>query len=181
VTINEATLQAGSAGGVRVARRHRTIAPSSRPGAGVGLRSSWCPKVNVHIHGVPTGATLKKIRPTTAPSSNTSKSSSLRSPAVRLAEARLGVRHCSQPARGSLAPKTHRAPQSIERASVHTARCLPCSDRKDSTPQLQQETAAQSRPTDKASTRGTHQGQRSCATAPTRPDMTASDQRSSRK
>jgi hypothetical protein len=35
----------------------------------VGVRSSWCPKANVHTQGEPTGAALAlKMRPTTMPS-----------------------------------------------------------------------------------------------------------------
>jgi hypothetical protein len=57
------------------------------------VRSSCCPKTNIHIHGDPTGAAgTFMIRPTTAPSASTSKSSSFHSPDRREAEARLIMR-----------------------------------------------------------------------------------------
>src|SRR5438552_15628302 len=56
----------------------------------VGVRPSWCGKVNVHIHGDPTGAALAlKMRPTVSPADSTSKSSSFHSPDRREAGARL--------------------------------------------------------------------------------------------
>src|SRR5262249_20375524 len=58
----------------------------------VGVRSSCCPKASVHIHGVPTGAACTfMMRPTTAPSASTSKSSSFHSPEGRETEARLRI------------------------------------------------------------------------------------------
>jgi hypothetical protein len=57
------------------------------------VRSSWCPKASVHIHGSPTGAALAlKMRPTTSPLQSTSKSSSLHSPDGRLSAARFRSR-----------------------------------------------------------------------------------------
>jgi hypothetical protein len=54
----------------------------------VGVRSSWCPKAKLQIHGDPTGAALAwKMRPTTALPSSTSKSSSFHSPDGREAGA----------------------------------------------------------------------------------------------
>jgi hypothetical protein len=59
----------------------------------VGVRSSWYPKARDHIHALPTGAALGlKIRPTTAPSARTPKSSSVHSPERRDADARLRIR-----------------------------------------------------------------------------------------
>jgi len=47
----------------------------------VGVRSSWCRKINVHIHGDPIGSAFAlKMRPTTAPFASTSKSSSFHWP-----------------------------------------------------------------------------------------------------
>jgi hypothetical protein len=37
-----------------------------------GVRSSWCPKAKVHIHGLPMGAAFTlKMRPTTSPFAST--------------------------------------------------------------------------------------------------------------
>jgi hypothetical protein len=55
----------------------------------VGVRPSWWGKINVHIHGDPTGAALAlKMRPIGSPSASTSKSSLFHSPDGREAEAR---------------------------------------------------------------------------------------------
>jgi len=51
------------------------------------------PKASVHIHGEPSGAACTfMMRPTTAPSARTSKSSSVHSPDEREADARLRIR-----------------------------------------------------------------------------------------
>src|SRR5262249_55784573 len=58
----------------------------------VGVRSSWNPKANAHIHEDPTGDALAlRMRPTTTPSASTSKSSSFHWPDSRLADARLRI------------------------------------------------------------------------------------------
>jgi hypothetical protein len=50
------------------------------------------PEASVHSHGVPAGAAAAfMMRPTTTPSTSTSKSSSFHSPDGRLAEARLRI------------------------------------------------------------------------------------------
>src|SRR5262249_27127314 len=63
------------------------------PQPGVGVASSWCSNISVHIQGEPTGdAAELKMRPTTLPPVSTSKSSSFHLPDGREAEARLRMR-----------------------------------------------------------------------------------------
>src|SRR5262245_65682540 len=86
------------------------------------MRFSWWPKASVHIQGEPTGAACTfKMRPTTAPSASTSKSSSLHSPDGREAEARLSnsaVTFPSAPPGDPLRPLAFRPPPPPRRDPV---------------------------------------------------------------
>src|SRR5215471_10653541 len=73
------------------------------------MRSSWCPKANVHIQGVSLGAALAwKMRPTTLPSASASKSSSFHCPEGRLADARLRISAVTE-----LIPLLHQQPGAL--------------------------------------------------------------------
>jgi hypothetical protein len=88
---------------IRAASSSRT--PPSRPRASqhgrasaFGLRGAR--KASVHIQGIPTGAALAlMMRPTTAPTASTSKSSSFHWPDGRLVDARLRISRWPQSVR----------------------------------------------------------------------------------
>src|SRR5262249_12326347 len=76
------------------------------------------PNASVHIQGEPTGAAWTfMMRPTTAPSASTSKSSSLHSPDGRDAEVRLGTR--TLPSRPRASTRAHSSPALAARAIYH--------------------------------------------------------------